>query len=424
VSRPWRRAALVAAGLLTAVLLAGLCLYFIGRVRLDEAKERFVATVGPLEMPAYQPPDVPTELNAARWLEAGAEALVLHDGDMDAVHRLLAPPIGETLEEDREAVHALIDRNGAAFDLLGRSAGLIESSFGVDYSQGFEAAIPSFLDLRKAAQLVRADSRLALLEGDAGRLARDAEILDQYATTTTRESILVSVLFGLAADRSLLRLIHDVVDSELADTSLIADLARRLEDRDRTEALRRSFAAEGAMVASVPPGRLLGEDESWRTRAGLTLFEPFQVAGLLDGWADLATALDRPWAEIKRDFATPEGEPRAAWDIHFFMLPNILSAIERLKANNSSTFLARSTLELWASYLSGDEFPDGFSFETDDPYTGEPFRYELHEDGSVNLVAPGAEAQWLDTNGASRPESRPIFNWKINAAASRPATSL
>jgi hypothetical protein len=237
------------------LLLAGLRAY--GQLRYGQARETFVAGVGPLEVERYQPP----AFLDSYWLTDGVLAVDLAvdpdaDSDLDptfdlargsAVRLLLERPDAAWDRRDRQRLRRLVRDNRGALDVLHAAAGQ-RLSVGLDPSGAAPFARP--LDLRaflRAARLLHLEGRLLLDQERPAQAAVSALALASLADALLREPVLECQQIGAEVERGFLDLVRRLLPAADAPTlRRVADSLQRLQPG--VAALRRSLGAEASTI--------------------------------------------------------------------------------------------------------------------------------------------------------------------------------
>ena len=406
----------VVISLLLVLLLAivgGWIVRLIGESRLLAAQERFEADTGSLSLADYGLPNLADEQNAAVWLKAGAELVEIPDGGLETMAEVRDQEIGGWSVETLTAAAGLIESNQEAFEQLERCVDLEDSSFAFSYEDGFSAVMPPMMNLFRSARLVAMDLRLALAVEEPERVSRDLQILGQLSLALSRESFLVSALLHLGVERLYLGAISDVMQAGVEDQDLWVHLQDELGRREGGEPLRRSIAGEAAAVLSVTGLRGSEADSTDRWEQFVFwLLEPYQLAALLDTYGEVVRSLDDPWiATLESRRVEPEG---LVWGPHQLMKPNLLEAVEKVKASELSRLLAEQALALKLKSLETGGLPRSFNTEIMDPYASGSVLYEWSAEEGAILSAPEAMELWMSEHAGEDERRMPIFVWHLS----------
>lgn len=406
--------------LLVVLLLAvavGWIVRWVGESRLAAAREEFEISAGSLSLADYVRPDLEDSVNAAVCLRAGAEITAIPEDGREVMVQILDQEIGSWSEETLSAAAALVDSNREAFEQLERSLDLEDSSFGFRYEEGLDAVLPPMVDLLRSGRLVAVDLRLALAAWETERVSRDVRILRQLSRALGRESFLVSALLHLGVERLYLGAIRDIIAADIADGDLLVHLKDDLEQEGEGDALRRSIAREAAAVLNMTGLRGNEADSiSRRDELLLWLFEPYQLAALLDTYAGFVRSLEDPWIETLEDRRS--GSSGVLWGPHQIMAPNLLDAVDKVKATELSRRLAVQALELQRMRLESSQLPRNLDLEIVDPYASGTVIYEWTVERGAELSAPEAIELWESEHQGSQGIREPVFRWRLPAPSS------
>ena len=388
-------------GVALVVVLAGLlALRIYGNRRLTAAEREFMANVGPMAGPPDGSASVPDEENAAIYLRAGAEAVVLPGGDKAAAAELTVGDPTRWNAQQVTEVRRILTANAPALELLHRAAGMTKSSFGLvdpaNVVEDLKTKLP-LLKLLWAQRLLWLDAHLALRDGDMVRLADDARAMSVMAAALERETPLIAELVGIAAEKILLGTVADAVANPHLDEAAVSNLSRVLLDVDLRAAWRRSLAFE-----SKVPGGLQAFEGGSKTRGDLIrrvvyLAAPsYWDAPYVEWMARLAEAVDVPYAS--RLSSLTEQRPRSGLSPLAASIANLTQAAGRNQVILSERRLARLALALRRQALQTGAYPGSLAAFPEagaaDPFTGERLTFTLRPDGAARLSVPSGVELW------------------------------
>lgn len=388
-------------GVALVVALAGLlALRIYGNRRLAAAEREFRGNVGPMAGNAYASATVPDEENAAIYLRAGAEAVILPGGERALAAELTTLVFKRWDPQQVSEITRILAGNAPALELLHRAAGKTKSSFGLldpaNVDEDLKTKLP-LLKLLWAQRLLWLDAHLALRDGDTARLLDDARAMSVMAAALERESPLISELVGIAAEKILLATVADAVASPHLDEAAASDLSRALLDVDLRAAWRRSLAFE----VRVPGGRQASEGSSKARgnlirRVGYLVAPSFWDAPYVEWMARLLKAVELPYASSLS--ALTEQRPRSAFSPLAGSFSNLTQAAGRNQVILSERRLARLALALRRQALATGVYPDSLDAFPEasalDPFTAEHILYTHRRDGSAQLSVPGGVKLW------------------------------
>ena len=388
-------------GVALVVALAGLlALRIYGNRRLAAAEREFTANAGPMAGNAYASPVVPDEENAAIYLRAGAEAVILPGGERALAAELTTLVFKRWDPQQVSEISRILAGNAPALELLHRAAGKTRSSFGLVDPANVDEDLKTKLPLLKllwAQRLLWLDAHLALRDGDTARLLDDARAMSVMAAALEREAPLISELVGIAAEKILLATVADAAASPHLDEAAVSALSQALLDLDLRAAWRRSLAFE----FKLPKGSLAVETDS-KTRPSLVSRVLYAAApGYFDApyverMADLLKAVDVPYGTSLTSLT--EHRPGSVFSPLHTMIPTLTMAGGRNQVILSERRLARLALAVRRQGLATGVYPDSLDAFPEasalDPFTAEHIVYTHLGDGSAQLSVPGGVKLW------------------------------
>lgn len=409
-------------GVALVVVLAGLlALRIYGNRRLAAAEREFVANVGPMGGNPYASPSVPDEANAAIYLRAGAEAVVLPGGDKALAAEFTSLDRTGWNAQQVTEIRRILAANAPALELLHRAAGMTRSSFGLVDPASVDEDLKTKLPLLKllwAQRLLWLDAHLALRDGDMARLADDARAMSVMAAALERESPLIAELVGIAAEKILLGTVADAAASPHLEAATVAGLSEALLDLDLRAAWRRSLAFEFKLPGASQVVRRELERKGGIVRSAIYLAAPSYFDAPSVAWmAHLLVAVDVPYGTRLAPLA--QQRPRSVFSPLAIRTPNLIQAVGRNQVILSERRLARLALALRRQALQTGTYPDSLAAFLEagalDPFTGERLTYTLRPDGSAQLSVLGGVKLWerMQKNvGFAGP-----FTWELPAPA-------
>ena len=413
-----RRALVVLAICLVAVLALSLVLALLGEWRVARATQRFEATLGRVEMADLLLPEVPEAENAATWLAAGAAAIVTSE-EPQGLHRLGAWGEEPWDEEKTAVARGWVGDNGPALELLRRAAACPRSTYGLDYRLGPDTELPPYGDLLRAAWLLGIDARLAMADGDRERLRLDLATLDRLAGSLARESLLITALLALAVDRQYMAMAHRAVTGPGADPLLLAEVEAALNARDRQAMYLRALAADGSIAVTMPSDAFLANEPPgplrWVRQQLLRPVDRWLMAGFIDEYTAIGELVHLPWPEIVEvsQARVERGFPRS---FAATLYPNLIDSVGKLQAGESARRLALEAIRQRRAQLAGGGYATGGGAPWVDPYTGQEVTIEPRPGGELVLEAPGALRLWRESHSVQTRLGEPHFTWVLPAA--------
>ncbi len=409
-------------GVALVVALAGLlALRIYGDGRLAAAEREFRANVGPMAGNPYASPAVPDEENAAIYLRAGAEAVVLPGGERALAAELTTLVFKRWDPQQVSEISRILAGNAPALELLHRAAGMARSSFGLMDPASVDEDLKTKLPLLKllwAQRLLWLDAHLALRDGDMVRLADDARAMSVMAAALEREAPLIAELVGIAAEKIVLATVADAAASPHLDAATVSGLSEALLDLDLRAAWRRSLAFEFKLPGASQVVRRELERKGDIVRSAIYLAAPGYFDAPSVAWmAHLLVAVDVPYGTKLTPLA--QQRPRSVFSPLAIRTPNLIQAVGRNQVILSERRLARLALALRRQGLATGVYPDSLDAfpeaSAPDPFTAEHIVYTHRRDGSAQLSVPGGVKLWerMQRNvGFAGP-----FTWELPAPA-------
>jgi hypothetical protein len=416
-------------GVAAVIVLAALLVVRVyGSRRLQAAEEAFARSTGAKEAGSSAPARVPDAENAALFLRAGAEAMVLPGDDRPRMGEMTMKPLGEWTPEDRADLDRIVANNQPALELLHRAAGMTRSNFGTlawDSDTG-ELRSPRLLTLMTAERLLLVDARMALLAHEPARLLADAGSMAAMAGGLERETPMVELLVGMACEKMFLSAVKDAVADPSTDRETFSKLQGMLVDTDLRGAWRRSnlwqqtaIQQHVAAVMSEPVTARAPRVSLYGRLVEFALGDIFR-AQQLEIRADLIAAVDQPLGLNPGWSRRGLKQPRTIFDM-FDVFESVMfgnmakSSIGRLQFALSARNLARTALALRLQGLETGAYPETLASLPEamrpDPFAGKPLSYERRADGSAHLAVPGFEVLWTRISDAG-PDTQP-YSWEL-----------
>jgi hypothetical protein len=420
------------ATVLVVALAALLALRIYGSAHVAAAEREFARKIGPREATASVPANVPDGENAAVFLRAGAEAMILPGNDRPQVGELSMAPAESWSEAQRADVRRILANNGPTLERLHRAAGMTRSNFGAVAwdTKTHELTTPPLLKLMTAQRLLLIDARIALLEHDSARLLADAASMATMAAGLERETATVELQVGMACEKMLLAAVGEAVAEPSIDRETLTKLQGMLVDTDLRVAWRRSnlwqqtgIQGHVAAVMSDPVTARAPKVLLYGRFLDFAFGRIFQ-AQQLEIRADLIAAVDQPLGLDPPWLRRGLHQPRTILDM-FDVFESVMfgqtakSSIGRVQSTLSLRELARIALEVRLQGLATGSYPETLASlpggSNADPFAGKPLSYVRRPDGSARISVPNFEALWKhisDVGAKAQP-----FSWELPAPA-------
>ncbi len=432
-------------GIALAVGLAGFsALRIYGSRRLAAAQREFTAKVGPVAGNAYASAKIPDDENAAILLRAGAEAVVLPGGDKPLAGNLTMIEATRWNAQQVTGIRRILAANAPALELLHRAAPMTRSSFGlvdpvnepeelnmresglgkadpVNESEKFKAKMP-ILKLLWAQRLLLLDARLALLDGDWQRFLTDAGSMSTMAVALERESPMVAMLIGVAAEKILLTVTSEATARPEVSLTTLQRLQRLLLDTDLRATWRRALlvSAVGSdrRVAAIraDPKRMAEEGFGVKGRLLELLFGDILAAQRRELYSDLVGVVDQPIGSNPRWADRGKARPKSIFSVfESVMFSGLASSGGRVQSTMSVRNLANVALKLRMEGLQTGSYPQTLAAYPEalrpDPFAGKPLTYLRRPDGSAVISVPDFAALWKRISDAGL-GSQP-YTWEL-----------
>lgn len=429
-----RRAVRALAILLLLALAALLGLRVYGNWRLAAAEREFAERVGPRDTGTSTPVKLLDEENAAVFLQAGAEAMILPGNDRPQIGEMTMTRPDSWSESQRADLRRILANNGPALELLHRAAGMTTSLFGAVTwdKKTHELKAPPLLKLITAQRLLLVDARMALLEHEPARLLADTASMATMAAGLERESELVGLLMGMACEKMFLAAVKEAVADSSTHREMLTKLQGMVVDTDLKAAWRRGNLAQQAVISKHVAAVL--SDPLAARHGGVGLYGRFMdfafgkifQAQQLEIRAGLIAAVDQPLGLDPSWSRRGAHQPRTVFDV-FDVFESVMfgqsakSSIGRVQSALSLRELANIALAARLQGLATGEYPATFASLSGamrpDPFAGKPLTYERRPDGSARISVPDFEVLWKrisDVGASAQP-----FSWELPAPAPR-----
>ena len=414
-----RRLGLGLGALLLLALVVSLVMHLTGRSKYAASVAAFQEVLGDVvpdprpaalmaQIASYAPEPVADVDNAARYLVAGAEAVVWGEGEYDVVRELAAMPVADWAVEQRQILTRVLDRNRGALDTMSSAVPLPDHDFGLDYDDIMNVEVPDLLGQLRAGVLLSLEGRLALTEGDLDLGFEALDNLDRMSRALREEEVLIFSLVAHVTERMALHAIVEILESDEAwarDPEVLARAESWLLDDDLATYTREVVALDSAVLSY---SMLLGHPEEFLERPALSKLSRYLVghryAGhFLDQGRQTAVLVEKPFGTHREiyDAPAPEG-------VSGMILGNYRNAVAKAQAALSQRQLVRNAIALRRAGLDRGSYLGACAGVTGqpDPFLGEPPTCEIDADGSLRLelvgaremieeISPGPRTSWI-----------------------------
>jgi hypothetical protein len=380
---------------LGVALVVALAVLLVLRVywsrRLAVAERDLRTQLGPLVASALESPKVPDDQNAAVFLRAGAEALILLGDDKPLVGDMSTTRPESWTESQCADLRRIVAANAPALELLHRAVGLEKSNLGLaDSAAKMEkpAPVPLLFKALWVQRLLYDDAFLALKEHNVRRGLANAEVMSAMAAALEREPLLVAELVGIGCEKMLLGVVAGATASPDLDRAGISPLERTVVGVDLRDAWKRSLAqvALTRLGSAASPG-------CGGVRKILCSILPRRYDALaVEYCLRLVNAIDMPYGTELGDVAIAVP----------FNTPDLVRAAARNQVVLSQRRLARIALALRRQALETGTYPTALNafpeVSEKDPFTGGRIVYTRRLDGSAQVNVPEGVKLWDEAN--------------------------
>ena len=421
-----RRLAIGVALLALATLTLRWAFGHYGARRLAAARGALAERLGPLDLARLAPAAVPEEGNAALWiLRAGAAIDTQRYREASQrVGRLLCCALGDWTVTEREEARQVLEEQAAAITLLPAIAAASGSDFGLPYADGWEVLareMPDWTPVVQVSRLAGLEARAALDRGDLSRFLSATRALAATADALCSEPSLMTMIVGVSVERTYLGSVRDFLAApRLRSATDLTVIVERTREGPCSDQSRRGIEGEAVLIGSA--------GDSWYPETGSPLRDWLTAPGgalvgaaTLEGIDCLLENLNRPYSELLALQETDTCRPRRLGMIYQIAVPNMLRALGKARALETSRSLAVAALELGLERTDTGRFPESLELGPT-PYTGEVPVY-TRGDGWAEVAAPESEA-FHRSRQASPTECRPappLFRFRVEVPTPAPA---
>lgn len=308
--------------------------------------------------------------------------------------------LGQT--DPNEAVRDYVTQCAGVLKLTRAAAGIPSCTWGVRYSQGYNAVMPHLSQIRSLCFLVLTEARILAADNNPRRALENCLVCKQM-TRHVGDVTLVSVLVGVAINKAANQSLRDVLGNHPADEAQIVwlkqELARRshntlgtnqalkAEEEIATAEMRPDNPAFVRMLTDTfgdgAKARLQGADAAFyvanRTYYQETMAEAHTT---LNSALPYATKVDKLKALAERVGAEAQQQSRAALTGALF--PGIASIFAREMEMRTDNAALQAALRLYLIKAKTGKLPAKPPMDLPrDAYASQPFAYELTEGGFV-----------------------------------------
>jgi len=328
------------------------------------------------ELASFERPTIPEEKNAARWLQAGAGAIVWSKEEQKTIGDASLLSYREWSPERVATVRTVLDNHRDALKIMAKARNLNDSRYGLEYSRSLKWQWTSSLQFIRAARLLAAQARMGFGTCDLKSAYGALATLGKMASTLEDESGDIALLVGVAIDRIWLSVASEAVRVDTECPPQLDRIVELMPKTDLTESLRRVFIVwtanfrllrkENPDDAPLTDRDILRVRKFWLQR----IAEPYALAKKSIDEARHQHLVDPDTAFIGSSTADAESIPRTKSVQALRQEVRALIALRRFGAEQGSFPGVR---------------PDIPELQLPDPFTGKPLLYTRNADGSVTL---------------------------------------
>jgi hypothetical protein len=308
--------------------------------------------------------------------------------------------VAEGRIDPNEAVRDYVTQCAGVLKLTRAAAAIPSCTWGVRYSQGYDAVMPYLSQIRSLCFLVLTEARILASDGHPRRALENCLVCKQM-TRHVGDVTLVSVLVGVAMDRAANQSLCDVLGNHPANETQIVWLKQELSRLSRN-ALGTSQALkteQEVAVAEMRPDNpdfvqmltnTFGDDVTERLdqaddafyAANRAYFREIMgsVLATLNSPLPFAEKVDKLASVAERIKAEGKQDSRAVLTVALF--PGVASILGRETEMNADNAALGTALGLYLTKAKTGKLPTRLPVNgPTDPYSGKPFIYEVTEDG-------------------------------------------
>ena len=424
-------------------LAAGVALHLYGRACFSKATAELEALVGEellFDFTHLETSRLAQKKNAAVRLLDGTKTLDLSDSEQRQISEAWHVARDEWSPELEENIRTLIGRHRDGLEILHEVATIERSSFEIRYREGYAAKL-SDQPSTHVTRLLNVEGRLALADGDVESGLAAVGAMARIATILQQEHFFIYLAHALGAERSLNRLVFEVLEETepwAAAPALLAELENLLPTWDWQERALEFLVIEGSMhsvafrkdvatpwLVRCLFGRLVGAESLVGTRKSAELISlPYGRAQDRFDAASGSSVLELGpiydhWhfgqAPLQPEFEplTPFGSLvtlaqllaalplSAAPDFSANSRGRLIGFYVKIQVIAAERHLLRAALALRRGGIVHGRYPSerpaSAILAKPSPFTGQLIAYRLGEDGSLALELEGATtllAEW------------------------------
>lgn len=362
----YRRLGLILAAALLVGLTAPLLLHSLDR-----------PTDPATELASFEKPPIPDEKNAARWLQAGAGAIVWSKEEQKVIGEASLLPYREWSPEVVAKVRTVLDDHRDALKIMAKARNLKDSNYGLEYSRNLKWQWTSSLQFIRAARLLADQARMGFGTCDVKGAYEALGTLGKMASTLEDESGNIAVLFGIAIDRIWLSVASEAVSVDVGCPPEFDRIEALMPEAELDEMLRRTLRFQSASLRLS-----LAEVDS---AEGENQPSDEEIVDLLESWiALIGTPVGSKREQVEELVSRSNDTLRiTGMGLQWKSLLGRAQSVQALRQQVRALIALRRLGAKRGSFPT--DRPDIPELQRPDPLTGKPLLYTRNADGSVTL---------------------------------------
>ena len=342
------------------------------------------------ELASFEKPPIPDEKNAARWLQAGAGAIVWSKEEQTVIGNASLLPYREWSPESTSTVRTFLDTHREALKIMAKARNLKDSSYGLEYSRNFKWQWSSALQFIRAARLLADQARMGFGTCDLTSAYGALATLGKMASTLEDESGMIAVLFGIAIDRIWLSVATEALSVDVGCPPELDRIEALMPEADLDEMLRRTFNLQSANFRLI----LAGENSAERKNQP----SDEEIVDLLGNWITLIGTPIGPGRKQVEELVgrTNDTLKINGMGLHWTSLIGRTQSVQALRQEVCALIALRRLGAARGSFPA--DRPDIPELQRADPLTGKPLLYTRNADGSLTLKID-ADEEFLKYSG-------------------------
>jgi hypothetical protein len=162
------------------------------------------------------------------------------------------PTRGHLLDDESKAqLTAVLETNKTLLDLLHSAAGLTNSRYSVDLTQGFQTLIPHLPKTKGSVQLLATEALLDASNGDIEKSLADLRAAGTVADSIAEEPLLISQLVRIGGWGIICKRTELILNGASLKDEQLAELQTLFRDAERPDSMVRGLGGERASGLSV-----------------------------------------------------------------------------------------------------------------------------------------------------------------------------